>query len=84
MVNHMKTTLDLSDELLIKAKKKAADLRRPLKALVEKGLRMVLNEHSRRLRKQPKIKWVTTGGTLPKELNLSSRERMHEWLKSES
>tara|TARA_Y100001934_G_scaffold140388_1_gene169299 strand:- start:302 stop:544 length:243 start_codon:yes stop_codon:yes gene_type:complete len=38
----MKTTLDIKDDLLIRAKKLAADTGRPLKALVEDSLRVTL------------------------------------------
>ena len=42
MVIGMKTTVELPDNLLIEAKKKAAELRRPLKSLIEEGLRSEL------------------------------------------
>ena len=38
----MKTTLDIHDELLVRAKRHARDTGRPLRALVEEGLRRVL------------------------------------------
>jgi len=40
----MKTTLDIQDELLERAKRHSKRLRRPLRALVEGGLRRVLSE----------------------------------------
>lgn len=40
----MKTTLDLSDELLKRAKRFAKTTGRPLRAVVEEGLRLVLRE----------------------------------------
>lgn len=40
----MKTTLDLSDELLKRAKKQARKQGKPLRALVEEGLRLALQE----------------------------------------
>jgi hypothetical protein len=40
----MKITLDLPDELLIEAKKQAAEQRRSLRAIVEEGLRLVLRK----------------------------------------
>ena len=40
----MKTTLDLSDELLKRAKRQARNLGKPLRALVEEGLRLALKE----------------------------------------
>lgn len=40
----MKTTLDLSDELLRRAKRHARRMGKPLRALVEEGLRLALKE----------------------------------------
>ena len=39
MVTHMKTTIELPDELLISAKQKAASQRTTLKCLIERALR---------------------------------------------
>jgi hypothetical protein len=75
----MKTTLDLPDELLIEAKKQAAEQRRPLRSLVEEGLRMVLRKPETRPRKR-QIRLVTVKGGLPPDLDMSSREAMYEWL----
>ena len=75
----MKTTLDLPDELLIEAKKKAAEQRRPLRALVEEGLRMVLKKPGRSPRKKM-VHLVTVKGGLDPDLDLSSREKMWEWI----
>ena len=38
----MKTTLDIHDDLLLRAKRHARRIRRPLRAVVEEGLRQVL------------------------------------------
>jgi len=76
---NMKTTLDLPDELLIEAKKRAAEQRRPLRALVEEGLRAVLKKPERRQRKRP-VRLVTAKGGLASDLDVSSREAMYEWL----
>ena len=73
----MKITLELPDDLLIEAKKKAAEERRPLWALVEEGLRMVLQKAPRKQRK--KVTLVTVKGGLPPDLDLSSRQSMYEW-----
>ena len=43
----MKTTLDIHDELLTRAKRHARETRRPLRAVVEEGLRLVLSKESR-------------------------------------
>ncbi len=77
-MGRMKTTLELPDELLIEAKKQAAEQRRPLKALVEEGLRMVLRKPgAASARKQ--VRLITVKGGLPRDLDLSSREAMYEW-----
>jgi hypothetical protein len=75
----MKTTLDLPDELLIEAKKKAAEQRRPLRALVEEGLRMALRKPAAQPRAKP-VRLITVKGGLPRDLDLSNREAMHNWL----
>ena len=74
----VKTTLDLPDALLIEAKKKAAEQRRPLKALVEEGLRLVLKKPGRTPRKKI-VHLVTVKGKLDPELDLSDREKMYDW-----
>ena len=38
----MKTTVDIGDELLARAKRHAADTGRPLRAVIEEGLRLAL------------------------------------------
>lgn len=75
----MKTTLELPDELLIEAKKAAAEQRRPLRALVEEGLRMVLSGPQKKAPAK-RVRLITVKGGLPRDLDLSSREKMHEWL----
>lgn len=83
----MKTTFDIPEELLVEAKKLAAELRRPLRALVTEGLRAQLASGGggrspvakRRLR--PRIHWVTVKGALAPGLDVADRERMHEWLR---
>lgn len=81
MVCRMKTTIDLPDELLIAAKKRAAELRRPLRRLVEDGLRAQLaQKEPPRQRKTRRIRWITVPGRLPEDLDLASRESTVEWL----
>lgn len=77
-----KTTIELPEDLLIEAKKRAAELRRPLRDLVEEGLRAQLRRKGSRSRKpSAKIRWITVRGGLPPDLDLSDRSRMHEWLR---
>ena len=45
MVNHMKTTLDLPDDLLMEAKTIAVQRRTTLKAMVEHALRREIRGH---------------------------------------
>ena len=78
-MGRMKTTLELPDELLIEAKKKAAEERRPLRALVEEGLRWVLRKPAAQPRKK-QVRLITVKGGLPRNLDLASREAMHDWL----
>ena len=83
MVLCMKTTIDLPDDLLIQAKKRAAELRQPLRALIAEGLRLRLEEPKRR-RKRRKLRFVTVAGGLPPGLDLKDRAKMQEWLEGES
>lgn len=82
MVSHMKTTIDLPDELMVAAKKRAAESRTTLRALFERGLRRELagppGPGRRRVRR---IRWVTARGGLPPGLDVADRARMHEWLR---
>jgi hypothetical protein len=78
-MGRMKTTLDIPDELLIEAKKMAAEQRRPLRAIVEEGLRLALRKPETRRRKT-RVRLVTVKGGLPRGLDLSSREAMYAWL----
>ena len=78
----MKTTIDLPDDLLIAAKKRAAELRRPLRALVEEGLRARLAAGDKRVSAKARaIRWVTVAGGLPPGLDLTDRQQMSEWLR---
>jgi hypothetical protein len=78
----MKTTVDLPDDLLIQAKKRSAELRRPLRSLIEEGLRLVLQTGpSKRPVARKKIRWLTVKGDLPPGLNLRDRAQMHDWIR---
>ncbi len=58
----MKTTIEISDPLLLRAKKVASSENTTLKALVEDGLRKVLED--KETQKKPFcLKQVTFGGT---------------------
>jgi len=81
MVSHMKTTIDLPDDLLIAAKKRAAEGRTTLRKLFERGLRREISGRpQRRSARTPPIQWVTAPGGLPPGLDIADRAAMHEWL----
>jgi hypothetical protein len=65
MVTHMKTTIDIADGLLARAKKQAASESITLKSLTEEGLQMVLRERARRKSKRIKPVTVSGGGLQP-------------------
>jgi hypothetical protein len=79
----MKTTIDLPDELLIEAKKRAAESRTTLREIFERGLRRELNGGLGRERRTRRIRWVTARGGLPQGLDVGDRARMHEWIRRE-
>jgi len=78
---NMKTTVELPDELLVAAKKLAAEQRTTLRALVARGLRDVLARQESP--PAPAIEWVVSDGGLPPGLDLSSRESLYEWLQEQ-
>ena len=80
----MKTTIDLPDELLIAAKKRAAELRCTLKTLIERGLRRELSDRRTIRAKKRTIRWVTVPGGLPRGLDIRDRAAMHDWLRRQA
>ena len=78
----MKTTVDIPDELLIQAKKRAAETRTPLRTLIARGLRRELSEGCGKARTRGarvRIRWVTEPGGLPPGLDVANREALHAW-----
>ena len=82
MVSHMKTTIELPDDLFIDAKKRAAELRQPLRALIERALRAELGRSGdvSRRPKAVRLKRVTVAGGLPEGIDPGDRAAMHERL----
>lgn len=74
----MKTTVELPDELLIEAKKRAAELRVPLKSIIEESLRSGLRKLSKagRVREEPAEYGVVWRGRLDIDLPDEVRERL--------
>lgn len=84
MLSCMKTTVDLPDELFIAAKKRAAELRQPLRALIERGLRAELSRGtSHHQAERRTIRWVTVAGGLPPGVDVGDRAAMHDWLRQQ-
>lgn len=81
MVSHMKTTVDLPDDLLIGAIKRAVETRTSLRALIARGLRRELaaGGAARTKGKQPRIRWVTALGGLPPGLDVADRAALRAW-----
>ena len=77
----MKTTIELPDDLMVAAKKRAAEARSTLRELVERGLRRELQGRRGVTRSaRTAIRWVTVEGGLPPGLDLADRAAMIEWL----
>jgi len=86
-VYRMKATVELPDALMVAAKKRAAELRRPLRELVERGLRAELRRPPRERggrRRRIAIRWVTAPGGLPPGLDVADRAAMHDFLRSDA
>jgi hypothetical protein len=77
----MRTTVELPDDLFIEAKKLAAELRVPLRNLVEEGLRDRIKTRNRVGQKKGPIRWVTAEGALAADVDLSDRAAMHALLR---
>jgi hypothetical protein len=78
----MKTTVELPDDLLLEAKRKALEEKTTLRDIVERALRRELKlAGSRPARRPPRIRWVTSAGGLPPGLDLSDRGKMWEWIR---
>ena len=81
---NMKTTVEISDELMIDAKKRAAESRTTLRAIFERALRRELSSSPRKQAgKAPsraKIRWVIAKGGLPEGIDVSNRVEMYKGL----
>jgi len=81
----MKTTIDLPDDLFVAVKRRAAEDRSTVRAIVERGLRAQLRppQAGARRASRPAIKWVTVDGGLPPGLDLRDRAAMHDRLRAD-
>jgi hypothetical protein len=80
----MKTTIELPDELFIAAKRRAAEDRSTLRAIIERGLRAQLRRPRvvRPRAGRSAIRWVTVDGGVPPGLDPRDRAAMHDWLRA--
>ena len=62
MATHMKTTIELSDPLFQSAKRLAQESQTTLRALIEEGLRRVLNEQTAKPKQAFKLKNTSVRG----------------------
>jgi hypothetical protein len=72
----MRTTIDISDELLRKAKTRAADEKVPLRAVVEAALRRYLSEKV--LRGRYKLRWTAERGAIQPGVSLDDRDTLFD------
>lgn len=70
--------MDISDELLRQAKKKAADQNIPLRDVVEAALRQYLGGQPKR--GKYKLKWRTEGGGLIPGVDIDDRKALLDFL----
>jgi hypothetical protein len=80
----MKTTIELPDDLFIAVKRRAAEERSTLRAIVERGLRAQLGGRNagRKHTGRRTIRWVTVDGGVPPGLAVGDRAAMQDWLRS--
>ena len=53
MVAHMKTTVEISDELLLQVKQVARERNEPMRSLLEEALRRLLDDYTRAQPRRP-------------------------------
>ncbi len=72
----MRTTVEISDELLRQAKKRAADERAPLRGVIEAALRLYLNRRPKN--KKYELKWRTEKGRILPGVRLDDRDALFD------
>jgi Arc/MetJ family transcription regulator len=76
MPKHMRTTIEISDELFREVKKRAADERTALRQVVENALRAYLGKQPRREAYQ--LRWHTEQGRLLPGVRLDDRDALFD------
>ena len=80
----MKTTVELPDDLLLEAKRKALETKTTLHDILERPLRQELRQSGSRPARRPRrIRWVTSAGGLPPGLDVFERSKMWSWMQKE-
>ena len=77
----MKTTIELPEDLLVAAKKEAAERRVALKVLVESGLQRELaagRQDGASVAKRQSIRWVTVAGLAAPGVDFADRESIYD------
>ena len=76
MLLHMRTTLDISEDLFRRAKRRAADEGIPLRDVVEAALRDYLSGKPRRA--GYKLRWTADEGELLPGVDLNDRDSLFD------
>jgi hypothetical protein len=77
MLGSMRTTLDIPDEILARARRKAAEDHVTLSQVIEKALCLYLAPGRPRRRRVMK-KWTVIKGRGPAGLDIANRDRLYE------
>jgi Arc/MetJ family transcription regulator len=76
MLMHMRTTIEISDELFRQVKKRAADERTAFRQVVENALRVYLGKQPKR--KSYQLRWHTERGRLLPGVRLDDRDALFD------
>jgi len=76
MLSHMRTTVEIADELFRRAKKHAADARIPLRDVIEAALRSYLSDKPKR--SGYKLRWTPQKGELLPGVDLDDRSSLFD------
>jgi len=75
----MRTTIDIEDALLAKARRKAAERNTTLTRIVEDALRRYLMP-GKQPRKRLADRWVVVAGTRPPAVDVADRGRLYDFM----
>lgn len=74
----MRTTLDINDELMRKAKRRAVETGESLTRVIEKALRESFQREHTMKRSPFRLDWVTVRGRLRPGVDLTDRDALYE------